>query len=321
MKKQIVSSSIVLVCCATIHVHAQNLFVNNWGSGTVAEYGSDGSLINGSFVSTFAGPFGIMFDSSGNLYMSTAESNGSADIAKYSPSGVLLEPNILFGNGGGLPGNQFPGMAFDSMGNLWVTGASYLYEINPAGMAVQGIYVGNSFVRHIAIAPNGNIFVSREEGGSPGAVLEYSSTGSLINATFADSSSGLLNPGAIAFDSGGNLWVTDQYRNMLDEYDSSGTQLKTISVAALNGPEGLAIDGNGNFWVGNLNNGGSIVELNPDGNVLRIINNVLEPNDLAFPPVPVPEPPVLGVLALVSATVVARSRRKKCNRPEIQSGR
>jgi len=311
MKKRILNSSILFLSMGPINIHAQNLFVNNWGSGTVAEYGSDGSLINGSFVSTSAGPFGIMFDSSGNLYMSTAEINGSADIAKYSPSGVLLEPNILFGNGGGLPGNQFPGMAFDSLGNLWVTGASYLYEINPAGMAVQGIYVGNSFVRHIAIAPNGNIFVSRELGGSPGAVSEYSSTGSLINATFADSSSGLLNPGAMAFESSGNLWVTDQDRNMLDEYDSSGTQLKTISVAALNGPEGLAIDGNGNFWVGNLNSGGNIVEINSDGNVLNIINNVPEPNDLAFQPVAVPEPSVLGLLAFSSTILLARSCRKE----------
>ncbi|MDE3066871.1 MAG: hypothetical protein KGJ60_04885 [Verrucomicrobiota bacterium] len=48
---------------------AQNLFVANAADGTISEFDSNGTLINGSFVSGLISREGLAFDSSGNLFV------------------------------------------------------------------------------------------------------------------------------------------------------------------------------------------------------------------------------------------------------------
>ena len=97
-----------------------NLYVTNSVSnngadnGTVSEYSSSGALINASYIPATDGlnhPYGMAFDSSGNLYVANSE---GTTVSKFSSSGSLINSTYI----SGLSDPSF--LAFDSSGNLYV---------------------------------------------------------------------------------------------------------------------------------------------------------------------------------------------------------
>jgi len=75
-------------------------------------------------------------------------------------------------------------------------------------------------------------------------------------------------PTAIAVDSSGNIYVTDDTR--LQEFTSSGTFIRTIGFGNYNEPIGVALDSSNNIYVSNYASGG-VQEYNQAGNYLRTI--------------------------------------------------
>ena len=79
-------------------------------------------------------------------------------------------------------------------------------------------------------------------------------------------------PSAIAIDSSGNLWVTNQGDNSITELSSSGTVINTFSNVVGPDPSGIAIDDVGNIWVTNMGTaavpGTTVTELNSSGTVI-----------------------------------------------------
>ena len=147
-------------------------------------------------------------------------------------------PASTSGTGEFVPG----GLAFDATGNLWVADGR-----------------NNRVIEYVAP------FVTGE---AASLVLGQSS---FTSNTFATSATGEGNPGAVAFDSSGNLWVVDTTNSRVLEYSapfstdeaaslvlgqSSFTTSTTVTTASgLMYPEGLAFDSGGNLWVtDNYNN-------------------------------------------------------------------
>ncbi|HEV2318870.1 MAG TPA: PEP-CTERM sorting domain-containing protein [Verrucomicrobiae bacterium] len=233
---------------------AQNLFVGDYNSQSVLEY-------SGGTQSTFATgldyPTGLAFDSSGNLFEGdqfsghiyewaaggttrTAFASGltqpgvlafnsagdlfvnldGVSVDEFSPAGVII--NTLTGF------NQAAGLAFDSLGNLYVANyngggvtAGFITKITPGG--VQSIFA--SALNHpsgLAFDAAGDLFVTGGSASDP-TITEITPGGS--QTLFA---SGLNNPTALAFDAAGNLFVADTGANQrigdITEFAPNGTK-------------------------------------------------------------------------------------------------
>lgn len=60
---------------------AGNIYMTNYGNGTVSKYAADGTLINASLISGLNGPFDIALDDSGNVFVSNF---GGTTIGRYN---------------------------------------------------------------------------------------------------------------------------------------------------------------------------------------------------------------------------------------------
>jgi sugar lactone lactonase YvrE len=168
-----------------------------------------------------------------------AFSNGQA------ASLVIGEPDLTtFSPGATSTGLVAPSaVTFDSGGNLWVAdaGANRILEYK---------------------AP-----LATHEAAS--LVLGQPDFSSLASET---TSTGLSAPNALAFDSGGNLWVVDSSNDRVVEYAApfstgeaaslvigqpnfTSNSFATTTSTSLDSPNGVAFDSGGNLWVADLLNG------------------------------------------------------------------
>ncbi len=188
-------------------------------------------------------PYGVAFDSSGNLWVSDSFDDRVLEFQPPFHSGMAA--SIVIGQSdfdtvGRMVGAgelNFPnGLAFDPSGNLWVadTGNQRVLEFEPpfsTGMAASQVIGQSSF----------------------------------FSDTPGTSQSQFFGPGAVSFDKSGNLWVADTENNRVLEFaapfsngmaaslvlgQSSFTQaLAQTDQAGLIGPGGLSFDQSGNLWV------------------------------------------------------------------------
>ncbi|MEO9308143.1 MAG: NHL repeat-containing protein [Nitrososphaera sp.] len=211
-------------------------------------------------------PNGLAFDSSGNLWVADSSNNrilkypssslstngASATVELGQPSGTAFTSGIA--NNGGISASTLSSpscLAFDSSGNLWVTDSSN---------------------NRVLMYPSSSLSTSGAsatvELGQPSGTAFTSNTGN----NGGISASTLSFPNCLAFDSSGNLWVTDTANRRVLMYPSSslstngasatvelgqpsGTAFTsntannpTISASTLSYPEGIAFS-SGNLWV------------------------------------------------------------------------
>jgi len=221
--------------------------VTTWaGNGDWAHDRNEGSKLDVGF----ARPSVLVFDSSGNMYVAE---NGRHRISKIDTSGNVTH---VSGNGNSGDGTgdknstqfrQIGGMAFDSNGNLFVVDRnSHMIKkiiFDPSsGAATSSNFAGSgsydfangngtdASFRHpyaIAIDSNDDIFVSDHNNhvirkiNQSGDVTTYAGNrnwgqkdGSLATAKFR-------HPGALTFDSNGDLWVADNGANTIVKIDTS----------------------------------------------------------------------------------------------------
>ena len=223
----------------------------NWVVNTIAgQAGNFGSTDGTNSNALFSGPYGIMVDGSGNLYVADT---GNNTIRKLTPSGtnwVVSTIAGLAGNPGSTDGSnsnsrfRYPiGIAMDGGGNLYVTDE------------------GNSTIR--MLKPSGTNWMASTIAGLAGT--NGSADGNNSDARFN-------GPTGIAVDSGGNVYVADMYGSTIRKLNLVGGNwvVNTIaglaygygandgigSTARFNNPTGIAVDGGGNniYVADNLNN-------------------------------------------------------------------
>jgi sugar lactone lactonase YvrE len=151
---------------------------------------------------------------------------------------TLPQPGLLNSVNGG----SAEAVAFDADGNLWVA-ASAAQTLEKYTLAQLGM--------------TGKV--------TPAVTI------STNTANFG----ALSNPGGLAFDRDGNLWVTNLSNNTLVKFTpaqlaASGTPLPTATISSsaqfngsLDQPNGLAFDQDGNLWVTNRNGPQPLVKYTP----------------------------------------------------------
>ena len=230
------------------------------GSGTAAF--ADGIGTNASFNN----PFGLAFDSSGNLYVADSV---NCRIRKITPAGVVT---TLAGNGTG-PGqggyaiglgtnarfNSPLGVAVNSAGTVYVSDYSnrMIRKITPEGLvsdlAGSGLYgttdgqgTDASFYAPIFIAldSSGNVYVVE---GSRNYRIRKITPGGLVS-TFAGTTVGYLDetgtnarfnsPAGVAVDSDGNVYVSE--RNRIRKITPGGVVSTLVGTTIANAYDGFA---------------------------------------------------------------------------------
>jgi hypothetical protein len=231
-------------------------------SGNIYEFTPGGTRTT--FASGLNQPFGLVFDSAGNLFEAD---QSSGNIYEFTPGGT----RTTFASGLISP----TGLAFDSAGNLFEAdeGSASIIKITPGG--IQSIFAsGLTAPAGLAFDSAGNLFVTDL---SSGIIFKFTPGGT--RSIFA---SELNSPLGLAFDSAGNLFEADQLSGDIFEFTPGGT--RSTFAAGLSAPAGLAFDRAGNLFVTDPGSG-NIYKFTSGGTRSTFASG-LGPIFLAFEPTP-----------------------------------
>ena len=217
---------------------------------------SPGSSGNGGpeIHATFDLVGGVAFDASGNLYVS--ETLGNV-IRKIAPNGTV---STFAGTG-----------QFGSSGDGGPATQADLFNPGPLSVGPDGaLYLisGDSRVRKIT--PDGNIHLVAGTGTGTGLNRSQGDGGPAVNAT-------LNEPGGVAFDQQGNIYIADTSNARVRKIDKNGI----ITTVAGPGQQGVdyynavAVDPQGNLyvaWTRALPPSvfSTVNRVNPDGSLTRV---------------------------------------------------
>ncbi len=234
------------------------------GSGTTGFSGDNGPAINAQLNT----PSGVTLDSAGNLYISDT---GNACVRKVSGGVIATVAGI-----GGMPGS----------GGDNNTSATKSTLSSPGGIAVDAagnLYIADDFFdSRVLKVSNGVIDVVAGDG-------THGFSGDNGPAT----SAALWEPGGIALDSAGNLYIADGTNQRIRKVSNgvittiAGNGTEGFSgdngpafYAQLNGPGGVAVDSSGNVYVADGGNG-RVRLLTPAGSPAIIGDGIVNAADPA----------------------------------------
>jgi N-acetylneuraminic acid mutarotase len=243
------------------------------GNGTYGSSGDGGPATSASL----AGPYSVALDASGNIligdigsvrrvdagtgYISTVAGNGSLG---HGTDGVAATSTNL---------GYVYALTLDGTGNIFFTDywsvetgeycSQYYYNDFGQGYCGSYYYTYNYYSRVRRIDARSQIVTTVAGGGADpnGCSLPLGDGGQAINAA-------LCNPEGLAFDSAGNLYISDSDHDRIRKVDSNGTISTFVGNgsygfagdgslavnASLEGPWGIAIDSSGNLYVADLGN-------------------------------------------------------------------
>lgn len=250
---------------------------------TLAGSGVAGSANGSGTAAQFDFPRDIAVDAAGNIYVADRENRR---IRKITPDGTVstLAGSGAFGSTNGIGTNaEFSvpeGVAVDGSGNVYVGDYSndVIRKITPdgevstlAGSGIFGFADGNATTAQfkgpgkLAVDAMGNIYVSDTQNHSIRKITPAGDVSTLAGSGTAGFTDGnganarFSNPGGIAVDASGNVYVGDNRRirkitpmgevstlagsGLLGSADGSGT------AAQFSAPVGLCVDPSGNIFV------------------------------------------------------------------------
>jgi streptogramin lyase len=211
---------------------------------TVAGNGTDGFGGDGgpATAAELTAPGGLALDAGGDLYIADVYNNR---IRKVSPSGIIT---TVAGSGGDSEGDGGP--------------ATAAALIRPGGVAVGA--AGNLY-----IADSGNVRV-REV--SPSGIITTAAGGAGLGGFSGDggpATAAGLDPGAVALDAAGDLYIADVGNNRIRKVTSlSGTGITEFALPSGSAPQGITTGPDGNLWftengsprIGTMTTAGAVTE-------------------------------------------------------------
>jgi sugar lactone lactonase YvrE len=234
-----------------------NAWLANLSNNSVTEISPAGYFLSGTSGYTGGGiqfPNSIAIDQSGNAWISD---NFSTNVTEIPAAGSA--PFVPVSYSIGVYSNT-DSVDLDGMGNVWLTGNSNTVVKFPSsspGSAMTDFTMrgGNKS----AIDGAGHIWITIN---SPNAyAVGYLSSG----GPFTSTSVPMNDPGGLAFDSNGNLWVANTLGRSLYGFSNTGIWKSFAGLSFQ--PFYLAIDGAGNIWIpGNGLN--SLVEVSNSGTLI-----------------------------------------------------
>jgi len=233
------------------------------------------------------GPYGVAVDSSGDVW---ASDTGRNQIAEFSQAGRLIKefgqgkldhPEGIAVAGGDIWVADTGANAiaeFSASGALLSEFGSS--ELNsPEAVAISGstVYVadfGNSRIDEfttagthtgeigvptptgVAVAPDGDLWVSSASYTYGNGIYEYSPSGTRLLAEESTQSAygSFGDPGGIAVASNGNIYVTQTDYGLVSEYNDAGDFITEFGAPSLEFPEGIAIAPTGHIWIADTGN-------------------------------------------------------------------
>jgi M6 family metalloprotease-like protein len=247
--------------------------------------GGDGGRANGVSFHTFAR---MDLDAMGNLYIAEAASHR---IRKVTPAGQILTiagSGIPESGGDGGPASAAQthapsAIAVEATGAVFFSDASGLRKISPAG-DISMVDPRGAAADSIAIAPDGSLYLTIYQGVEKltpqGNWLHVAGTG--VPGFNGDGGSAakasLANPGELAIDGAGRLFINDGGNSRIRMVDTNGL----ISTVAGNGTAGFSGDG-GSALSAQLNYpaaltidpSGALV-ISDDKHIRRVANGVIQ---------------------------------------------
>ena len=226
-------SGLLLLAAGTAQTHAgllaptgpgSQLYVANRTIGTIQKITPGG--VGSVFATSSSGlqiPYGLAFDSAGNLFVANFHDVGSF-IMKFTPGGV----GSVFASSG-LNGARVP--AFDSAVNLYVASPrnNRIMKFSPTGSDL-GVFAdsadGLNHPSGLAFDSAGNLYAANAVGNS---IIKFTPGG--VGSVFANT--GLNGPASLAFDSRGNLYAANYYSSTIQKYPpppaASGQSSRTLA--------------------------------------------------------------------------------------------
>ncbi len=111
--------------------------------------------------------------------------------------------------------------------------------------------------------PSGDVFVSVGDG----LVQERHPDGTLVQTLDTGKGAGTFTTG-LAFDAGGNLYVTDFNANDVSKFNGSGTLVGSFGSGYGSDPESILFDASRNAYVGQADGTGDVLKFGPSGNFI-----------------------------------------------------
>jgi hypothetical protein len=282
------------------------IFVTDQYTGTVGEYGLDGTTINPALISDLIDASGIT--ASGSDVFATRD---NYTVNEYTTSGAVVAAPFVTSLG--LPPGSPPSAPYAlavSGSNLYIANlsASSVGEYTTSGAVVNAsLITGLGGVQSIA-ASGSDLFVPAND-----AVGEYTLAGAPVNTS-------LIAPGAttgIAI-SGSNLFITNGDAGTISEFTlgaTPGTIASSIPslITGLHRPVGITTFGS-DLFVTNEGNGmpagsGTVGEYTLSGAVVNadLITGLDEPYGIVV----VPEPATGAIAVVAGLALLARRPRRR----------
>lgn len=204
-------------------------FVAAMGITQIGLFGVDTTALVSPFASGFSSPYGLAFDSSGNLYVANS---AAGTISMITSLGVVSQYAT------GLSGPI--GLAFDAEGNLYAANSGNNTVSKITGGVVSTFASGFNKPTGLAFDTSGNLYVANSNGGG---VISMVTPGGAVS-TYATVNSNSVN--GLAFDNLDNLYIASYNNNSIIMVAPDGTQ--STYATGLSGPYALLWN-NGNLYV------------------------------------------------------------------------
>ncbi|MEJ0088451.1 MAG: hypothetical protein WDM80_01625 [Limisphaerales bacterium] len=250
------------LCCARAQA-AETIYFS--ANDIVYAFTPPGPKTNFATLPSFTNPEGLVFDTSGNLFVA-----GGGNVSKITPNGTVSPFATLPGFGG-------YGMVIDASNNLYVAGAASLEikRITPGG-TVSTYATLASGSTGLAIDGTGNLYVVGG-GYTVKKILAGGGTASDYVTLPGNNNYGL------AFDSAGYLYASDITSTTLFKIPPGGGSYSNFGTLD-SGAKGLAFDHSGNLYAAQPNVD-KISVITPDGTTTNYATSLDGPRYLTFNPV------------------------------------
>jgi len=233
-----------------------SVYVVDYWNNRVVKYGAETVSwgLDGTGEGQLQRPSGIAIDSEGYVYIADTLNHR---IQKFTPTGEFV---MLWGSLGTAVG-QFRrpwGIAIDSSDRVYVTEIEgnrvQIFTSNGVSLSVWDSSF--SLPQGIGVDAAGCVYVGDDFG-----LRKFDPLGSFLQqlASRGSGEDQVWNPGSIAVDGSGNVYVADTWNHRVKKYDPSGSLVNIWGTAGAGDgqfsmPHSVALDSHGNVYVADTNN-------------------------------------------------------------------
>ena len=219
---------------AGTYAFADDIYVSLYSSGTILKFDSNGNQTV--FASGLNRPYGLAFDSSGNLYVANG---GDNTIEKIDTNGV----GSLFAT---VDLSVLSDLAFDGSGNLFVSNplSNTIERISATRVVSVFANTGLNKPTGLTFDNSGNLYVANS-GDNTIEKFDTNGVGSVLIT-------GLRTPNGLAFDTSGNLYVANEYPFLtiqtIEKFDTNRVGSWFCTRTPQTSEVGLAFDSGGYLY-------------------------------------------------------------------------